>query len=92
MSWKGVKVTGLPSGVPKRYSNMQRDILRLYRAFLREARKKGALELVKAEFKRKQQRQDASMRDIEVWYRKGKAQLETLKRADKVTSIVITRD
>ncbi len=72
--------------IPKRMENHQRDVLRLYRALLREGRKKGCEQHVKQEFFRRKATFDPKdLRMADTRYRIGLLELEKLRKAEHVT-------
>ncbi len=72
--------------VPKRMQNHVRDVLRLYRALLREGQRKGCRAHVRAEFRRRAAVADpADSRMADTRYRIGLLELEKLQRAERVT-------
>jgi hypothetical protein len=93
--WRGALGRGFhskPAGttttaaVPKRMTNHVRDVLRLYRALLREGQRKGCRAHVRGEFRRRAALQDpVDSRMADTRYRIGLMELERLQRAERVT-------
>mmetsp|Transcript_2395 Transcript_2395/g.6679 ORF Transcript_2395/g.6679 Transcript_2395/m.6679 type:complete len:84 (+) Transcript_2395:77-328(+) len=83
--------------MPIRHSGLQREVLGLYRAFIRLAYQKGDLsqrqyiiETVRKEFKG---RKDWPLRDfdtIENWVKQGQRRLLSLERAKSVQRVVLS--
>ena len=72
--------------VPRRMAHHVRDVLRLYRALLREGGRKGCRAHVRAEFRRRTALPDAAdSRMADTRYRIGLMELERLQRAERVT-------
>ena len=72
--------------VPKRMSNHVRDVLRLYRALLREGQRKGCRAHVRAGFRLRVALVDpVDSRMADTRYRIGLLELEKLQRAERVT-------
>ncbi len=72
--------------IPKRMEHHERDVLRLYRALLREGRRKGCEQHVKQEFMRRRAAYDPKdLRMADTRYRIGLLELDKLRKAERVT-------
>ncbi|KAL4237380.1 mitochondrial respiratory chain complex II assembly [Mactra antiquata] len=76
-----------------RHSKIQKQVLNLYREFLRVAKARpGLSEYVRSEFKKQAAIPKTNTLQIEQAYRRGMRQLDMLKRQDVKSVGVFTKD